>query len=493
MVVAALFLLGGVAASAGVGSTVQPIRFGVADDTGKYADDAGAAFFAQIASLGLRDDRMTVTWDAAHPQTIAESDFLDRSIAKAQDAGIAVRLAVRPSRATAIGTSAARAKQFAAFVALLARRYPDVKTFVIGNEPNQPRFWRPQYVRGRAVAAAGYERTLAASYDALKAIDPSIVVVGGVLSSRGNDKPYAAVNSSRSPLRFIRDLGAAYRQSKRTAPIMDELGFHAYPRSDRDPLNRGLEWPAAGFANLDRVKQALWDAFGATAQPTVESGLRISIDEIGWQTAIPQASAASYDGVETVPVTSDAAQAAIYRQLVARAACDSSIADVLFAPFVDETQLGGFQSGLVRADGTKRPSYDAVQAALAGGPRCRGARVRWRHATTVAGAQALFAAASATHWHFQTKWNFRLRVGEDATYRAGIVRAPGRGVLSVQTALQTHPVLTAHGYAKANWTPLVQFPRKRLAPGTYAFVLDVSAALAPVRHRAFVSRTFVVR
>lgn len=492
--VALLIPAGLVAAAKGSGAPQPTVRFGVADDTGKYAPDGGVAFFAQLASIGLDEDRMTVLWDASHPTTIGESAFLDRSIAKAVTAGIDVRLAIRPARANAIGLSAARARQFGAFTALVAKRYPQVRTFVIGNEPNQPRFWQPQYVKGKAVAAQGYEQALADAYDDLKAVDPTLVVVGAVLSSRGNDFPGAASNASRSPLRFIHDLGVAYAKSKRTAPIMDEFGFHAYPRSNRDSLARGLQWPGAGFANLARVKQALWDAFGGTAQPTVETGLRISVDEVGWQTAIPQSSQASYTGLENVSVTSDSAQAKIYGQLIADAACDSSIADVLFMPFVDESQLGGFQSGLVRADGTLRPSYAVVQNDLAhGAPRCHGARVRWHHSTTVSGARVFFGAASAAHWRYQKIWSFGVRVGEDASYRASIVPVSGRGVLSVRAALRARPVLTAHGYAKANWTPLVRFPARRLAPGRYAYMLDLSAALAPVRQKVFVSRTFVVR
>jgi hypothetical protein len=490
---AALACAGLALASGAAGGQVQPVRFGVADDTGKYANDSGAAFFGQIASLGLRDDRMTVLWDPGHPMTIADRTFLDRSITTAASDGVQVRLAVRPATAGAVGTSAVRAKAFAAFVALLAKRYPQVQTFVIGNEPNQPRFWQPQFSRGKPVAAIGYEKLLADSYDTLKAVDPTATVVGGVISSRGNDSPGATSNASRSPVRFIADLGAAYRRSGRTKPLMDQFGFHPYPRSNKDALARGFDWPDAGFANLARVKQALWDAFNGTAQPTIETGLRISIDEVGWQTSLPASSLNSYTGTETVPVTTDAAQAAIYRQLITSSECDSSIASLLFSPFIDETSLTGFQSGLERADGTKRPSYDAVKAALAGGSRCTAKPVTWSHATSVIGARALFPSAKTPHWWRQKVWSFGVRVGEDATYRASIVPAPGRGVLSARQALKTKPMLTTHGYAKAAWTPLVRFPLRRLAPGSYAYLITLKAALAPTRQRVFVSHTFVVR
>jgi hypothetical protein len=471
------------------GGVAPRILVGVADDTGKYADGGGGSFFAQVSSLGLSVDRMTVTWDPARPLTIIEAPFLDRSIAEAATAGIAVVLGVRPVRAGAVGTSVVKARHFAAFVAALAARYPQVKTFVIGNEPNQPRFWQPQFVQGREVAALGYERMLAACYDRLKAVDPAIAVAGGVVSSRGNDSASARSNSSTSPVRFIAGLGAAYRASGRADPIMDVFAFHPYPRSNRDTLEHGLQWPDAGFANLDRVKQALWDAFHGTGQPTVEGGLRISLDEVGWQVAIPAGSADAYYGTETVAVASERAQARVYAHLIAHAECDPSIANVLFLPFIDETQLSGFQSGLERADGTKRPAYYAVRSALARGTACSGALASWHHTTSVVGAQAFFATVRRTT---RSSWALRLRTAEDVTYQASVVSVSPARRLTAAAALALHPVLTVHGYAHASWTPRVVFPRSPLRPGRYAFVLILRAALAPERKSAFVSRTFGV-
>ena len=126
-------------------------------------------------------------------------------------------------------------------------------------------------------------RCLAAAYDALKAVDPSIRVIGVGLSPRGNDSPLAPSNVSTSPVRFLHALGRWYRTSGRTAPLMDGFSFHPYPNSATDPLDRGYAWPNAGFVNLDRIKQALWDAFQGTAQPTTVTGLKLYLDEVGWQ------------------------------------------------------------------------------------------------------------------------------------------------------------------------------------------------------------------
>ncbi len=338
--------------------------YGVADDTGKYADDSGAAFYGRLAATGLRADRFTVTWNPSAPMTIPEKAFLDRAVPEAGLHGVQIAMSVRPARAGAIGGSLVQAKKFAAYLALVARTYRSVKIFVVANEPNQPRFWQPQFSKGQSVAGVDYEHVLAFAYDALKKVDRSIKVAGGGLSGRGNDDPHAASNSSTSPLRFLYDMGRAYRASKRTKPIMDLLSFHPYPRSSLDSLQKGLDWPMAGYANLNRVKQGLWDAFSGTKQPTTDTGLGILIDEVGWQVRVDSTAPDSlYTGSENVPVASEAHQADVYEQLVKATACDSSVKALFFLPFIDETSLSGFQSGLLRADGSERPSYTAGKAA----------------------------------------------------------------------------------------------------------------------------------
>ena len=131
---------------------------------------------------------------------------------------------------------------------------------------------------------------LAGSYDALKAVDPTINVIGVGLSPRGNDQPFGKSNRSRSPVRFLHELGVAYRASHRTKPLMDELAYHPYPQASQGPPSVRYAWPTAGLANLDRIKLAVWDAFNGTAQPTfAETGkpatkpLRFDLDEVGWQ------------------------------------------------------------------------------------------------------------------------------------------------------------------------------------------------------------------
>jgi hypothetical protein len=486
-------------AALALGATAHAgVSFGVADDHGKYAEDgSGGGYFSALRGAGLTSNRVTVQWDAQRPQTIVDRAFLDRSLPLAAAKGVRIVFSVYPARPDSLTASPNGPAQFAEFVRLLARRYPQVKDYVVGNEPNQPRFWRPQFAAdGTPVAAATFLPLLAASYDALKSVDPSIRVAGVGLSERGNDNPSAPSNVSTSPIRFLRDLGAAYRASGRKAPLMDELVLHPYPESPADPLLKPYAWPSVGMANLERLKQAVWDAFDGTAQPTIESGLKLRIGEVGWQVGVVPSAAAWYTGAETVAVTDEARQASIYGDLVRHVVCDPDVASVFFFGLVDEAQLDRFQAGLYRVDGTVRPAHDAVRGAIAAtGGRCAGAPRSWRHTTAVVGAGAAFGDLSRTRSHRQKAWGFNLTAAEEATFRAGIVpvesSGPGRDEISRQLQ-STRLAARAEGTIRAGWTPRVEFPRGTLAPGRYVYAAELAATMNPERTSVFVSKSFRV-
>ncbi len=154
-----------------------------------------------------------------------------------------------------------------------------MKDIGVGNEPNQPRFWQPQFsTRGTGLACTAYARVLGRAYDALKAVDPTITVLGVSLSPARERQRDGGDNASTSPVRFLRDMGAAYRASGRKRPIMDELAFHPHPNSnDRLVPRRATGGRTPGPPNLGRIKQAVWDAFRGTAQPVfAEAGKPVS-------------------------------------------------------------------------------------------------------------------------------------------------------------------------------------------------------------------------
>ncbi len=478
------------------------ITVGVADDRGKYAEDGGASFFATLRYAEMVENRIVIYWDPGRPTTIPEKAFLDRSMGQASVQGVRIVFAVYAAHANAITANPAATEWFGGFVQQLARTYPQVKHFVIGNEPNLSRFWQPQFnPDGTNASAAPFVALLARSYDALKAVDPSIRVIGAGLSERGNDNPAAASNVSTSPVRFIRALGDAYRASGRTAPLMDVLDFHPYPESNDDSLTTEYAWPSVGYANIDRLKQAIWDAFNGTAQRTVEEGLKLRIGEIGWQVAT---SGPGYTGTENVPVTTADRQARLYGEFLHHVACDPAVGSVNFFGLVDEAQLERWQAGLVRVDGSRRPSFDAVRTALAEtAGRCAGAPRTWRHATHVVGVGVEFGNLARPRWWKQTSWGFRVTAAEEATYRAGVFRLPdaskkrSAAVAAIPrflaAATPAQAVLSAAGTVTAHWRPQVKFPAKRLAPGSYVYAVSLAAAMNPARSSVFVSSPFRVK
>ncbi len=208
-----------------------------------------------------------------------------------------------------------------------------IHDFIIWNEPNTSLYWSPQ----DSTAPAAYEALLARCYDAIHAADSSARVIGFGLSPRSNGSGQTA------PIPFILAVGAAYKASGRTTPIMDQMSIHPYPNpsSPADGPDVGYSNPDFyGVPNLDRVKQAIYDAFHGTGQPTTLNGLTFRIDELGWQTnttAYPQ-----YYNQENVAVVSEQTQASYVQEAIQKyLACDPTVTDVEWFLLVDEATRNG--------------------------------------------------------------------------------------------------------------------------------------------------------
>jgi hypothetical protein len=460
------------------------ISVGAVDDRPAGTADGGAAFFALMNDVGLKELRFTVQWDPAQPTTIPHEPQLAAMLPVATLRGIKVVFSVQALKARSITGTPGAPAQFALFTQQLMRTFPTVKDVIVGNEPNQSRFWQPQFdSRGRSAAPAAYLEVLARTYDALKALDPTINVIGVGLSPRGGDNPSASGNISHSPVKFLRGLGAAYRASGRTKPLMDQLAFHPYPKKDRDPLHTGYDWPNAGVPNLGRLKQAFWDAFHGTPQRTFEQGLRLKLDEVGWQVAVVPSAQGSYFGAESIEPTDEQTQAFNYAGLLRRVACDPAVESVLFFGFEDEPNLDRWQAGLIRADGTRRPSYDTVKQTIAEtGGRCMGQMTSWRHSTTLEGASATFPRDRRLPARVNT-WSFLARAEEDALFEAGIYRFNGsRGARAI----------ASNGKLDARTTRFVRFPARKLRPGRYVYSILFRAAMNPGRTLRRTSKPFTI-
>jgi hypothetical protein len=357
-------------------------RIGFAEDATKYADDGGNRLFTEMNKLGTTTNRVAVFWNADEPTTIQDEAFIDRMIPVAEAHNIQIVFAVYPEKATMAPTTPAADDQFCSYAVQVMQRYPYVKKIIIGNEPNQPRFWQPIWnANGTPASPAAMEALLADCYDKLKAFDPTTDVIGVGLSPRGNDNPKAKSNSSISPVRWIAALGAAYRASGRTAPLFDEWSWHCYPNVNTDQVETGYAWPNTGCVNAARVKLALWDAFNGTGQPVtagypsgslarattaIFDSLKTFVDETGWQvtTTLP-----GYYNTENVPTIDEAQQAIDYAKLVHIADCEPTLTDFHIFHEIDEADRTGFQSGVLRIDYSERPSAtdptNSVQEAIA--------------------------------------------------------------------------------------------------------------------------------
>jgi hypothetical protein len=467
-----------------VGPAQAGLRVGVADDHPVGTPDNGAAFFALMNDVGLNEVRLSVKWDETQPATIMNRAEIESVLPVATLRGVRVIFSVTPLRARAITATPEASTQFVAFLQLVARSFPTVKDIIVGNEPNQPFFWQPQFdASGRGVSAAAYEALLARGYDALKEVDPTINVIGVGLSPRGGDNPRASSNISTSPVKFLQGMGAAYRASGRTKPLMDEFAYHPYPKKDTDSLTEGYLWPNAGVTNLGRVKQAFWDAFGGTGQKTFEDGLQMKLDEVGWQVTVVPAS--PYFGVESIVPTTEAEQAAIYPALLRYVACDKAVEAVLFFGLQDEPNLDRWQAGLIRADGSRRPSYDTVKAEIAEtGGNCGGTLRPWSHSTKVDGAKVIFPKKRRV-WFRGRAWSFLASANEDALFDAGIYRVTRRKVSKARR-------LRISGRLDAYRSSYVRFPARRLRPGKYVYSVTIRAEANARRVTRKTSRQFVV-
>jgi len=316
---------------------------------------------------------------------------------------------------------------------------------------------------------------MAACYDAVKAVDPGIDVIAFGLSPRGNDDFDAPSNVSHSPIRFLKEVGDAYRTSGRTKPIADDLSVHCYPNLNTDSPTVGYVWPKVGCINFDRLKQAWWDAFHGTAQPLFrEAGdtssaphVRIYVDEVGYQSRIAADKTSLYTGSENVPVVDEETQGKYYAQLIAMMACDPDVALLNFFHAVDETNLAAWQSGMVLPDGTRRASFALVKNAILANQECHGQTTQWRHADRVVGARATFKTLPRA---------FVVRADEGFTYEVKITRPSS-----------TRRLTGASGAGEAARDLMFKLPK--LGKGKYRVQVMLRAETNPDRISIF-SRTF---
>ena len=198
-------------------------------------------------------------------------------------------------------------------------------------------------------------------------LDRDIDVIGGALAPRGSDRPEDRSATRTRPRRSSRDLGAAYRASGRTTPIMDALAIHPYednssvppsfaaPEHDDDRARRLRQARRAARRGVRRHRAARIDACRSSTTSSASSRRSRA------------AKASLYTGTEpaTTKPVDEATQAAYYREALALAFCQPKVDGVLRLPRRRraEPRRPGSRASTTR-DGTAKASLATVRSAM---------------------------------------------------------------------------------------------------------------------------------
>jgi hypothetical protein len=342
-------------------------RYGIQDDAWlMYGPGSIAERVATLDRMGVSLVRVTLTWrDAAprrpaNPRAHADSAYrwrtADEVLRALHARGLTpvVTLWGTPRWANG-GRSANWAPtskwSLAAFAYAAQKRYPFVSHWLVWNEPNQRRWLRPTSARVYT------QQLLNPAYDALKAAKRSTKVGGGVTAPRG---AYGGV----SPVDFIRGMDAARAK-------LDAYAHHPYP------LRRG-ETPSRGgcghcetvtMATLERLLREVRSAFGRSK--------RVWLTEYGYQTNPP----------DRILGVSRALQARYVGEAARRIFNAPNVDMLIHYLYRDEPGVARWQSGLMTAGGSAKPSRRAYMVAMAQAYRRGRTTAVWAHVRPGSGPQ----------------------------------------------------------------------------------------------------------
>jgi hypothetical protein len=342
------------------------MRVGVAEDGVLQTSLVEAkAKLGLLKLAGLDTVRVSSTWAPGETAPPAdELTLLGNTVAGAALNSLKVYISVAQFGSKTTPLTDEDQAAFAQYTAAIATQFPSLAGIIVDNEPNLNRFWLPQFNDdGSDAAAPAYEALLAKTYDAVKAAQPKLQVIGGAVSPRGGDDP-GSTRLTHSPTTFIKDFGLAYRASGRTTPIMDAFGFHPYgDNSSQPPSFAHPNTTTIGLADYGKLVALLGTAFDGTAQ--LGSTLPILYDEYGVESIIPAEKVSLYTGTEpaTTKPVDEATQGMYYAQAIAMSFCQPNVEGILLFHAFDETNLAAWQSGVYYADGTPKSSLPVVRTA----------------------------------------------------------------------------------------------------------------------------------
>jgi hypothetical protein len=346
-------------------SASKAMLLGLFDDA--VTLDPATNSFPLLKTLNLQVVRLTLTWggpggvankrpaDPADPSDPAyDWTRSDVAVERANDAGIRLLFTIVGTPAWANGGKGPQhaptsASTLRAFAYAAAERYsgtfldtasgrvlPRVGLWLAWNEPNNPVFLQPQYkyVKGKWVvqSAIDYAHICNAVYSGVHAVGGPESVACGATAPRGDNNPSSS-RPSISPLAFLRSV------KKMGLRTFDAWAHHPYYGNPAEtPATSNVGGSAIELGNIGALVSTVTDLYGQKP---------IWITEYGYQTNPP----------DTLFGVSWNRQAAYLREAYEIAKANPRIDLFTWFLLKDSASPDGWQSGLITADGRKKPSF----------------------------------------------------------------------------------------------------------------------------------------
>ena len=415
-----------------------------------------AATLDEIQGFGVRWLRVVLYWrdvapdpDSRHVPRFAETDpdaypgwaVYDRIVSEARARGMHILLSVSgpaPDWATGgrDGVTRPSPTRFRRFMTAVGRRYRhQVSEWSIWNEPNHPDFLAPQYVHGRAYSPRLYRRLYVAARKGLaRSGNRRDRVLMGETAPRGNRHVVA-------PLAFVRGAlcltGSYHLRRGCHALDVDGWAHHPYTTS-AGPWFVSRRGDDVTIGSLGRLTRALDRARRAHA---VRHRVNLYLTEFGVQSRPDPISGVSYSRQNDYR---SIGEWIAYRNPRVRAFSQYLMRDDLPRPGNRFERYGGFESGLRRSGGTRKPAYAGFRLPLVARRTSRHRVTLWglvRPATGRATVRIEYRNRGSRRWHrlkhdrtnHRGYWSTATRYHRGRTYRVRWSRYTGP-----QTRVYTH-------------------------------------------------------
>ncbi|HYH54613.1 MAG TPA: hypothetical protein VD761_10835 [Solirubrobacterales bacterium] len=339
----------------------------------------------------------------------------------------------------------------AAFSTAAARRYsgnfgglPRVQYWQGLNEPNLSLFFGPQYVNGKAVSAELYRTLINTVYSAVKAVDPSNLVLLGGLG------PIAVPKYTVGPMQFTRELLCMRGGSKKPRPAPGDCGggvnfdiFDVHPYTTGSPSHEGGPNDVQ-LGDLQKLQTLIRAADRAGRINSTFKRTPLWITEISWDSKPPD------PGGLPFPILNR------WTAEMLHTAWSAGISNVFWyslrdrrpeagVPFSESLESGLYFSGVSLAEDQPKPNLYAFRFPFVAYPQKKGLSF-WGRTPTSAGGKVLIQRKKGKGWRTvrsikansvgifrgTAKTNYGLQ-------KKGYVRARFQGIDSVPFSMKPVP------------------------------------------------------